>query len=91
MRLTLCGLSSQYIHMPLAPFCLKKAVEERLVQAEVTVCDLNINDTKEALLRAIVETNPDAVGLCVYIWNRETCMLLVRRLKAVLPISIKES
>ena len=85
MRLTLCGLSSQYIHMPLAPFCLKKAVEERLVQAEVTVCDLNINDTKEALLRAIVETNPDAVGLCVYIWNRETCMLLVRRLKAVLP------
>ena len=26
LRLTLTGLSSQYIHMPLAPFCLKKAV-----------------------------------------------------------------
>ena len=27
LRLTLTGLASQYIHMPLAPFCLKKAVE----------------------------------------------------------------
>ena len=25
LRLTLTGLASQYIHMPLAPFCLKKA------------------------------------------------------------------
>ena len=29
MRLTLTGLASQYIHMPLAPFCLKKAVEDQ--------------------------------------------------------------
>ena len=85
MRLTLCGLSSQYIHMPLAPFCLKKAVEEAMPDAAVTICDLNINDTKESLLRALLETNPDAVGLSVYIWNREMCMLLVRRLKAIRP------
>jgi len=85
VRLTLCGLSSQYIHMPLAPFCLKKAVDEALPEVETVICDLNINDEKEALLRAVLETEPDAVGLCVYIWNREQCTRLVRRLKAVRP------
>ncbi len=85
MKLTLCGLASQYIHMPLAPFCLKKAVEEALPQVETTICDLNINDTKESILRAILETQPDAVALCMYIWNREQAALLTRRLKAAKP------
>ena len=85
MKLTLCGLASQYIHMPLAPFCLKKAVEEALPQVETTICDLNINDTKESILRSILETQPDAVALCMYIWNREQAALLTRRLKAAKP------
>ena len=85
MRLTLCALSSQYIHMPLAPFCLRKAVEEKAGFASVTICDLNINDTKEALLRAILATQPDVLGLSVYIWNREQMALLARRVKAARP------
>ena len=43
-RLTLTGLASQYIHMPLAPFCLKKAVEEALPDVSVTICDLPIGE-----------------------------------------------
>ena len=42
MRLTLTALSSQYIHMPLAPFCLKKAVEP-LPFVTASICDANIN------------------------------------------------
>ena len=54
LRLTLTGLDSQYIHMPLAPLCLKKAVEEALPEVQVTVCDLNINDTQADLLHRLM-------------------------------------
>ena len=85
MRLTLTSLSSQYIHMPLAPWCLRTAVEAVLPGVQVTVCDLNVNQQPEELLRRIVETRPDAVGFSVYIWNREATVRLIRRLKALAP------
>lgn len=85
MRLTLTGLSSQYIHLPLAPFCLKKAVEEAMPHAQVTICDINVNETAEALLRRVMETRPQALGLAMYIWNREAALRLIRRLKALDP------
>lgn len=83
MRLTLTGLSSQYIHLPLAPFCLKKAVEEALPETQVTVCDINVNDPAESLLRRVMATNPDVLGVALYIWNREAATRLIRRLKAL--------
>ncbi len=85
MRLTITGLASQYIHMPLAPFCLKRAVDEALPQVQTVICDLNINDTQEDLLHRIVATEPDAVAFCLYIWNRTCAASLIRRLKALLP------
>ena len=85
MRLTITGLASQYIHMPLAPFCLKKAVDEQLPQVETTICDLNINDTQEDLLRRVLSTNPDVFALCLYIWNRDASARLIRRIKAAKP------
>ncbi len=85
MRLTLTGLASQYIHMPLAPFCLKKAVDEALPDVHTTVCDLNINDTQEDLLHRILQTEPDVVGISLYIWNRLCAAQLIRRLKALRP------
>ena len=47
LRLTLTGLASQYIHMPLAPFCLKKAVDDSGLDIRTTICDLNINEPFE--------------------------------------------
>ena len=85
MRLTLTGLSSQYIHLPLAPFCLKKAVEERLAQVQVTLCDLSVNDPAEELLARIMATKPDVLGISLYIWNREAARRLIRRVKALRP------
>lgn len=85
MRLTLTGLASQYIHMPLAPFCLKKAVDEVLPQVETTICDLNINDTQEELLARVIATAPDVLGVSLYIWNRECAARLIRRVKALCP------
>nr|MBR4280887.1 DUF4080 domain-containing protein [Clostridia bacterium] len=85
MRLTLTALASQYIHMPLAPFCLKKAVDEALPRMETTICDLNINDTQEELLARIMATAPDVLGVSVYIWNRACAASLIRRVKALKP------
>ena len=82
MRLTLTGLASQYIHMPLAPFCLKKAVEEAL-PIPVTICDININEPVEDCLARLMEGAPTHIGFCIYIWNREMTARLVRRIKAL--------
>jgi len=82
MRLTLTGLASQYIHMPLAPFCLKKAVEEAL-PIPVTICDININEPVEDSLARLMESRPTHIGFSVYIWNREMTARLVRRIKAL--------
>lgn len=88
LRLTLTGLASQYIHMPLAPFCLKKAVEEAHLPVDVTICDLNINDTQEDLLARVMATEPDILGLSLYIWNRDCAGKLIRRIKALRPETI---
>ena len=85
MRLTLTGLASQYIHMPLAPFCLKKAVDDAGLDINTTICDLNINDTQEDLLHRIMATKPDVLGLSLYIWNRLCATQLIRRVKALKP------
>lgn len=85
MRLTLTGLASQYIHLPLAPFCLKKAVEERLPSVAVTICETNVNEPVEELLRRLMATRPDVAGFSMYIWNRETTGRIVRRMKALAP------
>lgn len=84
MRLTLTGLASQYIHMPLAPFCLKKAVEEQLGLC-ATICDININEPAEDSMARLMATQPTHIGFCVYIWNREMTARLVRRIKALAP------
>lgn len=85
MRVTITALSSQYIHMPLAPFCLKQAITESLPEAEVTLCDVNINDTQEDLLRRVMQTEMDVLCVCLYIWNRSVAGRLIRTVRAVRP------
>ena len=77
LRLTLTGLASQYIHMPLAPFCLKKAVDDTCPEVVTTICDLNINDTQEDLLHRVMVTQPDVLGISLYIWNRACAAQLI--------------
>lgn len=84
MRLTLTALSSQYIHMPLAPFCLKKAVDA-LPHVQCTIVDANINDTPTAILRSLMDTRPEMVGFSLYIWNRDMTCRLIRMMKALAP------
>lgn len=84
MRLTLTALSSQYIHMPLAPFCLKKAVDA-LPDVDTSIVDTNINDTPQSILRSLMATKPDMLGFSMYIWNRDMTCRLIRMVKALDP------
>ena len=84
MRLTLTALSSQYIHMPLAPFCLKKAVEP-LPFVTAAICDANINETPAAILRRLMDTRPGMLAFALYIWNRDMTLRLIRMAKALDP------
>ena len=89
LRLTLTGLASQYIHMPLAPYCLKKAVDETLPQVETAICDLNINDTQEELLARLMATEPDVVGVCLLIVEMQVFHVcgVVKRFSAFSPVT----
>lgn len=84
-EIVLTGLSSQYIHMPLAPFCLKRAAEDHGIDAHITILDLNINETPEEMLCRVMALRPDVVGVSLYIWNREAAGKLIRRVKALDP------
>lgn len=84
MRLTLTALSSQYIHMPLAPFCLKKAVDD-LPFVQTVIVDANINDTPSAILRSLMANRPQVLGFSMYIWNRDMTCRLIRMVKALDP------
>lgn len=85
MRVTLVGLSSQYIHMPLAPWCLRHAARKAGCPDELTLCQAHINEPVETLLRRILETRPEVVAFSVYIWNRTLTATLMRRIRAACP------
>lgn len=70
MRVTLAGLSSQYIHVTLAPWCLRHAARKAGRPEEITLCEMNINEPAEQIMRKLMETRPDLLGFSVYIWNR---------------------
>ncbi len=85
MRVTLAGLSSQYIHVTLAPWCLRHAARKAGRPEEITLCEMNINEPAEQLMRQLMETRPDLLGFSVYIWNRSLTGELIRRIKAAFP------
>ena len=85
MRVTFAGLSSQYIHVTLAPWCLRHAARKAGRPEEITLCEMNINEPAEQLMRQLMETRPDLLGFSVYIWNRSLTGELIRRIKAAFP------
>lgn len=86
MRVVICGINSQYIHSSLAPWCLLAGVRA-YADPSVTACVVEgtINEPEEAIVTRILSESPDVIGFSCYIWNVETVLSLVKRLKSVLP------
>ena len=85
MRVTLAGLSSQYIHVTLAPWCLRHAARKAGRPEKIALCELNVNEPAEQLMRRLMDTQPELLGFSVYIWNRSLTGTLIRRIKAAFP------
>lgn len=78
------GLSSQYIHSSLAPWCLLAGVHAYTAQTAFVV-EGTINETDEALLTRLQNSGADVFCFCSYIWNITTVLRLAETLKAERP------
>ncbi len=82
---TLCALSSQYLHVTPAPYALLAGVRAFCTQnIDCRVVPGTVNEPIEAVADRIAETMPKLIGLSCYIWNitrvTELLPLLRRRL-----------
>ena len=83
---TLCALSSQYLHITPAPYALLSGVREFCAQSiDCRIVSGTVNEPMEAVAARIVETAPRLVGLSCYIWNISRATELLALLRAALP------
>ena len=77
---TLCALSSQYLHVTPAPYALLAGVRTFCTQSvDCQVVQGTVNEPVEAVADRIAATSPRLVGLSCYIWN-------ISRVKELLPL-----
>lgn len=83
---TLCALSSQYLHVTPAPYALLAGVRAFCAQSvDCRVVPGTVNEPMEAVADRIAETTPKLVGLSCYIWNISRVMELLPLLRQSLP------
>ena len=83
---TLCALSSQYLHITPAPYALLAGVRAFCAQpVDCRVVQGTVNEPVEAVAQRIAETSPRLVGLSCYIWNISRVMELLPLLRQRLP------
>ena len=70
VKVALVGISSQFVHSSLAPWCLKAGLNAYArVQDEAVVVEGTVNEPEQKLLERIAAQRPDVVGIACYIWN----------------------
>lgn len=85
VRVSLVGINSRYIHSSLAPWCLLSGIRAYASHADARVVEGTVNETDEALLSRLRDSQPDVLCFCCYIWNIITVLRLAERLKAEQP------
>ncbi len=82
-------LNSQYIHSSLAPWYLLSAIVANCRDGiSAAVVEGTINEKTEIAAARIVQSHPDVVCLCCYIWNIEQTLEMIRQIKRVLPDTV---
>ena len=83
---TLCALSSQYLHVTPAPYALLAGARAFCTQEiDCRVVQGTVNEPITNLVDRIAETTPRLVGLSCYIWNISRVMELLPLLRQRLP------
>lgn len=72
--------------VPLGPAMLASALKRALPEAiQIRVLDLFLQQSPDACVEAILASDPEAVGLSVYVWNRSLAREIARRLRQRKP------
>ena len=86
LRVTLFTLNSQYIHSALAPWCLKAGLSAfAQTPHEALVVEGTVNEPVGDVLKRLLESAPDALGISCYIWNIQAIARMLPMLRAALP------
>ena len=72
-------------NIPLAPSCLQSIAEAEGIDAELLPNPLMSYGSDQAILRFLVDSQPDMVAMSCYLWNVERSLFLARQLKRHLP------
>lgn len=100
-KLLIVSLNSSYIHMSLAAWRLKAAIDFAVtsfkisdaaeyssaisVPINVKVAEYTINDSMDSILRDIYFKGADAIAFSCYIWNIEYITCICTRLRELMP------
>ena len=86
VKVALVGISSQFVHSSLAPWCLKAGLKAYArVQDEAQVVEGTVNEAPEKLLERIADSRPDVLGIACYIWNIAYVANLLPLVRDALP------
>lgn len=89
VQVVLAGISSQYVHSALAPWCLKAGLAAYAQTAHrALVVEGSINEPAAAVAERIIASAPDVLGISCYIWNIAFVGQLLPALRAALPACV---
>ena len=86
VKVVLLGISSQYVHSALAPWCIKAGLLAYAQTAHTAqVVEGTVNEAEEAVIQRIMSAKPDVLGISCYIWNITFVGRMLPALKRALP------
>ena len=86
MKIILSTLNSRYTHSAIGLRYLYANMQE--LQENTEILEFSINDALQSVAEKLLETNPNIIGLGVYIWNAAQIHELIHILKKVSPRTI---
>jgi hypothetical protein len=83
MKIILSTLNSRYTHSAIGLRYLYANMQE--LQEKTQILEFTINEALQSVAEKILDTEPDLIGLGVYIWNASEIAQLIHILKKVKP------
>jgi radical SAM superfamily enzyme YgiQ (UPF0313 family) len=84
-NISLTAPSSSFVHCSLSPWCLKAGLEKfSKYKHNITVLTATVNEDMAVVAKRIIDTSPDILGICCYIWNIAFIKELLPMLKVAL-------
>ena len=87
MKICLATLHCNRRFIPLALLYLKAYLVERKGHdaRDITILEYGQDSAVDDIVNGIVASEPDVLGLSIYVWNVTTLMAVARRIKALRP------